>query len=801
MSKMSLVQLVNTMQGKSLTYGWDALTLYDQRKTNELLSQLYVERFNTEDGYIEPLSIVADWGGGSYKEHIYNLKLSAPRLSFEISDPELPARARLTMDMIGGMIVSTKAHTGGARYVSKMLQVLPIRGPQLWMDQPVTKGVVTGAGEVLIDLTNAVNFKANFVMGEINQAQIGARFKAYFDETLTPEQKRFSLGRLSNDSNGVLTPKNFEIRTMASAPTAVMGAEDYGDGAVLMFITLKDGQDGTGFPNINAPYLIPADGNGARFTGAMLLSSKALAEKILKPAIEQSVGAGMTLALGNSSQHLASTLIATGGGASTSFTTPTYWYSGGGPSFPRPIASNSKLDPFTYAFSPASSGGAGFVVGYVAPASLQISWAGKIVGVCRVSASQQYFNFGFESDYSLGMRLGASVDKETNHVELGGANITTSEVVTTFHGNAGQHWNTDGESVTRNAISERTRSVLFNVLRKIDIPSIDTFLLRNLLFPGHNALHLTEAFVPGDLAVFGEIDPLRTTTVMAPLNSTIEAGSTLQFSLTPMPANVQWRVRDVDGGNTTPGAISSTGRYTAPSQAQLPNSFITVMVTAQGTLDGQPVQSSALVSVLHSAIQTNPLYASCDTGRTLELEGKTQGSTTLQWRILTEQWGSTLTAVADEPDKRLYTAGTNMDAEVPFPIDIIEIKNTASNTISYIYLTINKPLVMAAMVLDESSDPATGTVRFVLWGGGSPIVPNPGVVTLTWHLLAGEGSVDQDGVYTEPETVVPGSFAVVSATANFWGANQKVHGYTVIPLPLDKYAELIGSVSQTIRGI
>ena len=57
MSQMTVAELVEAMKGKSLTYGWDAVTLYDQRKANELLLQLYIERFDTESGYIEPLSI------------------------------------------------------------------------------------------------------------------------------------------------------------------------------------------------------------------------------------------------------------------------------------------------------------------------------------------------------------------------------------------------------------------------------------------------------------------------------------------------------------------------------------------------------------------------------------------------------------------------------------------------------------------------------------------------------------------------------------------------------------------------
>ncbi|WP_460131907.1 hypothetical protein [Pseudomonas sp. H3_H09] len=71
MSKMSLTQLVAEMQGKSMTYGWDALVLYDQRKTNELLMQLYIERINSENGYIEPMSMIIGWGEGGTVQGIY----------------------------------------------------------------------------------------------------------------------------------------------------------------------------------------------------------------------------------------------------------------------------------------------------------------------------------------------------------------------------------------------------------------------------------------------------------------------------------------------------------------------------------------------------------------------------------------------------------------------------------------------------------------------------------------------------------------------------------------------------------
>jgi hypothetical protein len=339
---------------------------------------------------------------------------------------------------------------------------------------------------------------------------------------------------------------------------------------------------------------------------------------------------------------------------------------------------------------------------------------------------------------------------------------------------------------------------LYAILEKLTTPTIETFLLRNLLFPNHNALQLTDAFIPGDLAVFGQIDPLRTTTVLAPLNKTIGAGETLQFSLTPMPDDVQWAAVDVDGHMLLPDAISTTGLFTAPSK--LTDGFVAVMVTAKGTLNNLPVQSSALVTVLQSATVTNPMYNSCDIGKSLELSAQSLGDTPLVWDIKTKQWGSSLGA--EDPAKpgfRQYTAGTNMDPDVPFPIDIIEVKNTADNTVSYIYIMLKKTLVVVPLALHESSDPVKGTIKFQMLGNnGQPIVPTPGVTTVTWELLHGNGELDEEtGIYTEPNTVVPGSFVVISAVADFSGVMQ-LHGRTAIPLPLRKYAELIGAVNNTV---
>lgn len=799
MSKKTLAQLVSEMQGKSMTYGWDALTLYDQRKANELLFQLYVERFNTADGYIEPASMVAKWGTGDYQEHMYSLKLSAPRLSFENSDPSLGARARLTMDMIGGMIVSTKKNPGGVVSVSKMLKVLPIGGPQLWMDQPVTKGVVSGLGDVVIDIKNADTFMANFVVGTLAQEEVGKRFKEYFDEKVKPEQKKFPLGRLEGDLNGVLTPKNFEIRTMKSDPLAVLGDEKYGKGAVMMFITLKDGQDGKSFPNANSMYLIPDDEGGTKYTGAMLLSSRVLFDKIMRGPATTDIGNGIAFldyTPGNGGgQDVGWSLRGSTGGIEKKYT---YNYKVRSDDFDAvfetTLRSRFNVDEGGDALTIK---GAGSRIEFIWNKKYSLPFSRVIYWSWPSNPGWSYGNLDFDCNYSV--HFDVVLNKDTGVVSF---NRNTNSSVYKLDMTGYDYLPDIGDVTTYLVpqIKDYFRPKVYEILKELSTPTLDTFLIRNLLFPGHNALHLSDAFVPGDLAVFGQIDPLRTTTVLSPMNSTIEAGSKLQFTLAPMPDNVQWSVKDVDGELAIPGVISSTGEYTAPSADKLPDGFVAVMVTAEGTLGGAAVKSSALVSVMHSAIVANPLYASCDTGKTLPLSAQSLDQKALQWTILTPQWESSLQVDPKDENNRIYTAGTKMDANTPFPIDKIEIKNLSTGAVSYISLMIEKVLTVVPMVLASSSNLPGGKAHFQLLGEEGPIVPVPGLITLSWSKLSGNGHFDEStGIYTEPDKIAPGEFVVLSGTADIAGA-VKLRGQIAIPLPLRKYAELIEAVDYTVRS-
>ena len=791
MSKLPLAELIKAMQGKSCSNGWDALVLYDQRKTNELLYQLYVERYNTGAGIIEPASMDMPWGDQGYVEHLYNLKFSAPKLSFEISKPEDSPRARLTLDMVGGMIVSTQTSAGGIRYVSRINSILPVGGPQLWMDQLITKGAVGEGGEVMIDLQYADNFNANFVVGSLAQREIGMMFKEYVG-SLSDEQKRFPLGNLIGDLNGVLTPVSFEIKTRASVPDALKHSLEYGDGAVMLFITLKDGVNGTTYPSESSTYLIPSDGEGLQYTGTMLLSSNVFMQKIIKPELERAIGRGLVLAPDTVGSDVANTLKATAGAGVGIARDAQFLYTGqdsqGNPAL---MSAYMRLQDLAYTFAQddlsrlrVSAGSDGTHV--------RVTWSASGIHhyVIHNGNPDKGKAINFDYNYSVELRSEIQLDELSGEVSFSSAKVAASSATVNFLSDGGDYWNYNGKEENEKTIIRSVQGVLDSAIPDFKISSIDTFFIRNLLFPGQNAMQLTQAFLPGDLALFGHIDPLRTTVAIAPLNAIIEAGSQVQFSVTPDLVNPTWTVQDVDGEADGIGSIGD-GLYFAPTQTQLKKDTLTVMVTVQGVLQGVAVKSSTLVSVIHTAIQVGDIYFMCEIGSTKLIQATTLRDDVLTFRVVNSSWGSKLEAVEGAINHRLYTAGTNMDPEVTYPVDVVEIRGSVSPV--YIYIVLMKAgLFSLPVVIDESSDPAQGCVRFVLLGNQGP------VESVKWSLLAGVGSIDEaTGIYTEPDTIPVGSLVVISGVVKISGIT--VSGLMAVPLPLSRYVEIIESVNRSIR--
>jgi hypothetical protein len=145
--------------------------------------------------------------------------------------------------------------------IDRIQELLPLGGPQLTMTLPLenTQGSVSDERLVTLDISKGEDFRANFVVSDLDQEAIGKRFKLMFAE-LDDDLKVFPLGRLGKESNEALTPESFELRTLKAPLIAERSDINSGDGAVMMFITLTGGKPGQIPPKPN-----PGDPDGFRY--------------------------------------------------------------------------------------------------------------------------------------------------------------------------------------------------------------------------------------------------------------------------------------------------------------------------------------------------------------------------------------------------------------------------------------------------------------------------------------------------------------------------------------------------------
>ncbi len=777
----SIDDLVGWLSGKSKTHGWAAVVAYDRRKANQLLNQLYIERFNSKS-YL-PLISETMIPAQHAKEHVSGLKLSVPKLSFHNANLG-QSKASLTMDIVGGMIMSEATGLGGLSYIYKIQKVLPIGGPQLSMilDLRNSAGDVVANGDVIVDISTGEDFKANFVLGDLAPGEIGARFKQIFSE-LDDEQKVFPLGRLDGELNGVLTPDGFALRTMAAPGAKNRSSDNYGDGAVLMFVRLKGGVNGN-YPGEGSDfkYLIPAGKGDKEYTGTVLLASKVMMNDLFKAHVEPEVGRGLKLVPSSTSSDLAISLEASAGG----WTVPDIHLVHQG----QPYLSAKSLEPLIFDFNSSAP----FTVSATRDGVLKFSWKGT-----------NTFRFHFVRDeigtdperedsdvyftHSMEFFLRADVDPATGVVTFepmpGGASSVSVEKAP---GDVDLYY-----SFERDLAGTVTRLLndMHTQLSRISMPAVDTFLIRNLLFPGQNALRVEDALIPGDLALFCQIDPERTSATVSPINPIIEAGGSQQFSVEPLLAGVAWSVRGTEPDETNIGSIDAGGVYRAPLPGSLTQGYQTVVVTAKGKLGGLDVSASAMVSVLASTIALTPIFEVCDPGAAIQLSAETLQGVSPTWSLKNPAQGGALDA---KGKVCTYTAGpVNPDLADMF-IDTIEVRNPATNAVVQAQILVLNRGLNLPVVVSESSKPETGEVQLMLVFDDGPEMPVDGDVITA--LISGGGTVSASGLFKEPPNAT--GFAVISATV---GSGTRGHrGFIVLPLPLTLYGDITRRVSDSLSS-
>ncbi|MBA5809099.1 hypothetical protein F9883_14610 [Morganella morganii] len=275
-----LSDLLAKMAGKTVTHGWDAIVVYQRGQANNLLQQQHIKRFTTGNT-LAPVNEDIE-SSTATRLLTHNLTLSAPHLSFNKAGSG-DSTAQVAMDFVKGMIVYKEKSVDDSYRIMRIEKITPLNSPYVAMDVPLSKapGSVSEIGEVQFDIKEGDHFTNNLVVNGMEQETISNFFKRRFVAT-PAEQRIYKLGKFDNFKNEQFQPEEFVIRTMGAPNTASRGSEDDGDGAVVLFVQVKNGSKEPGKTEVD--WLLADD-----YQSSLVVSSYQLFDKMVR---EQSLDLG-----------------------------------------------------------------------------------------------------------------------------------------------------------------------------------------------------------------------------------------------------------------------------------------------------------------------------------------------------------------------------------------------------------------------------------------------------------------------------------------------------------------------------
>jgi hypothetical protein len=259
-----------------ITEGWGAITVFNRTRLNRILLQQWIDKYDGS-GYMPPFSGRAfiNEAKTEYAD-LNDIVLASPRLSFDKHPNFNNSIATLTLNILSG----TYTAYGKANAIESVLysyKITEAQGYTLTID--VNLSVVVGAvdhlGRVVLDLSRGTSIECNLAGPSTARKELGKYFQQRFND-LPPHRRVFELGMLDFNGYDPLTPDRFEIRTQAAPGASDARASNFGDGAVVVFIKLRDSEFGGGMPPSHFPYLIPddEDAQGDLYTATVILAEK-----------------------------------------------------------------------------------------------------------------------------------------------------------------------------------------------------------------------------------------------------------------------------------------------------------------------------------------------------------------------------------------------------------------------------------------------------------------------------------------------------------------------------------------------
>ncbi|MCX2891035.1 hypothetical protein OO258_22640 [Pseudomonas sp. DCB_BI] len=800
--KETLEELVEFLKKAPSTHRYDAILAYDRFRANTLLLQEYIDRFDS-DQYFEPVTFSTVITPGVRWEKSIDFLLDKPRLSFENSSLS-SSRADLTMRITGGnQLTLDKASGAAVKKVSGVKMGDALDGPALHMriELDSTSGSVTQAGTVYIDLKKASAFYLSFADTDEENMIGGERYKRIFD-SWPDEKKIYVLNKLQMMETDFLQPEKFVVRTDAAPSGKVRGSDQYGEGAVLLFVTMKGSDNGdAGIPE-EMHYLLP--NAVVDYTMNFLLGNKFLIARMVTRGLEKFpalVGPfEVKYTTDGVSTHItgiqatAGKVVVPVAGSTANLVSI---------EFPQGLTLSlvgDEADDFTR-----------FEVKAVNE-KLRFEWYGKQASPVtintkteRVASGRAVCRWEYTIDYEFVVETSGD---EIGKLSLKPFGTPTLRQRVSPDADLNTLWGDEMEEFV-NFCEDKIDRYLATTIGIIATVAeeIDAFRLNGLLFRGgKEAVQPSTVRFPGDLTLPGFLAPARTQFEVQPSEAVVVAGGKQEFVTTAgSDLPMKWTVENLPGEeDDNPGSIDeATGVYTAPPSSEVLRSNKRVIVTATSGSS----YSKALLSVNLRSIAVAPLVRAVNTGATIKLSAAALGREPVTFTLLPGAKGSLTPDPAPDPEVQqgmLYiappaassyeanpckseawrrlraTAAWRIEddlAEV-LAIDTVEVTTESGGKEQIPILLPLKP--ETHWFIHEAEGDG---VRLKFWGenkSGQYEVPAD---LTTWYLVSGNGTL-KDGLYTPVATDGKplSNYAVIVAVEtnnHFW-----LWSFVILPFPL-----------------
>lgn len=763
-------QLLRQMQGRSVTHGWSAVSVCNRTRINRLLEQQYISKLNGNSFMPAMRGTVLINSSGTESMELTAIILGTPRLSFENASLT-NSRARLTMDIMSGSIAHIGHLAGATPRLYSTLDIAPAQGYQLFMDIDLheAQGGIDEQGRVTLDLARGTSFSTNLIGDSGIAAKLGEFFQEKF-ERQPPQSRVYELGLLDMAPVERFSPADFRVRTQPAPGALREGTQSYGDGAVVLFIRAQ-GDEFNGEMPTTMPYWIPDDAGadgGSKYSATLLVSNRALLHWPLADYLEQTIpGLVMSRIKGNTGDL---SLVYAAQGSLRALGIVLGWQNPG-ENNAHSFSSDGTITMPLAGGLPSQS--LHFTTG--ADGLLYLNWQTHFVHRYIHRFIKNGTGGGINDWYdvtvaaNLKMAFKAEIDPQTGEVGFERQSVSVDPVIT-LDGSF-DHLNAD-DVLSRLSPQIAQRIVTVFERQKITLPSINTLALQNILFPEGHAMKLDEAWTPGDLVMFGNVNPDLTRATVSPQFHLMRSGSSQQFSLqTDLrgATDITWSCYSLDVTRAQGVIDPASGVYTAIAPRMLEGRATRTVIKALFTdAQGQRNSVSALVTEVAEGTQVAQglIEKQMNSTAPIPLRAGTLGDGALTWRLLDQQLG-TLTSNGNEA---LYTPPARQNEH--FTVQRIEVRNAAENETS----------VCSVVLVNSPANIEVQPVYRPLVGPGRQVQLTVDRLPLRerrWRVLAGEGSVDSEGLFTAP-AAVEGSHAVVQCEVMDEHGEPDYVGYSVL---------------------